>query len=66
MDFQGTDDTVVQMLEGGWKWSFEINGRVRSGVVFGTRQVAMRRAEYEIDKALAPKKMKLVKPGEPV
>ena len=54
---------MVQGLEGLWKWSFETDGRTRSGVSRGTRQVGIRQAEYEIDRALAAKKIRITPPA---
>jgi hypothetical protein len=59
MQYQGTEYSVVQRLEGGFRWSFEIVGGIRTGFSVGPREVAIRRAVYEIDRALAPLKTKL-------
>jgi hypothetical protein len=60
MQYQGIEYTVVQRLEGGFRWSFEIDGRTRGGTSIGPRPVAIRRAEYEIDRATAPLRVKLI------
>jgi hypothetical protein len=63
MEHRGIQYSVVLSIEGGWKWSFEINGRTRCGVTHGTRLLAIRHAEREIDRALAPKKIRLKPPS---
>jgi hypothetical protein len=63
MEYRGKTYSVVQALEGCWKWSIEIDGRTRSGVANGTRQSVIRLVEREIDRVLAPKRVKLNTPG---
>jgi hypothetical protein len=57
--------SVVQGIDGGWKWSIELgDGRRKSGSAH-SRPEAIRVAQQEIDRALAPKKVKLVPPARP-
>jgi hypothetical protein len=44
-----------------WKWGFAIEGRASTGQA-ATKAEAVAEAERAIDKALAPKKLKLVRP----
>jgi hypothetical protein len=63
MEYQGKRYTVLQGINGNWKWSVEgIEGFTRSGTA-PSRAAGMKLAERAIDKALAPKKMRLRPPG---
>jgi hypothetical protein len=63
MEHRGKQYSVVQAIDGEWKWSIELDGHAKSGVTAGGRQAAIRMAEREIEKATAPKKRRLVPPG---
>jgi hypothetical protein len=62
MEYRGTEYTVVQGIEGGvWKWSASVAGVVLIGQA-ETRSGAVAAAEKAIDRALAPKKLRLDPP----
>jgi hypothetical protein len=63
MEYRGKQYTVLQGINGNWKWSVEgIEGFTRSGTAPG-RPAGINLAERAIDKALAPKKKRLRPPG---
>jgi hypothetical protein len=63
MEYRGKHYSVVQSLRHHtWKWSVDVNGRVKSGKAL-SREVGIQLAERVIDRALAPKKKRLVPPG---
>ena len=64
MEYRGKQYSVVQALEGGlWKWEVsDMDGHTRSGNA-PSRPAGIKTAERAIDKALAPKKRRLVPPG---
>jgi hypothetical protein len=63
MEYRGKQYSVVQELAGAWKWSVsDLNGHIRSGKA-PSRAAGIKAAEREIDRALAPKKRRLVPPG---
>jgi hypothetical protein len=54
MEYKGVEYTVVQLTEGvGWRWEIRFDdGKSKSGVTPVSRAVAIKQAEYEIDRAL--------------
>jgi hypothetical protein len=54
MEYKGVEYSVVQLTEGlGWKWEIRFDdGKTRSGVTPVSRAVAIKQAEYEIDRSL--------------
>ena len=64
MEHRGKQISVVQALEGGlWKWQVrDLDGHTRSGTAPG-HAAGVTAAKSAIDKALAPKKRRLVPPG---
>jgi hypothetical protein len=54
MEYKGVEYTVVQLTEGvGWRWEVRFDdGKNKSGVTPVSRAVAIKQAEYEIDRAL--------------
>jgi hypothetical protein len=62
MEYRGKQYSVVQGLgHPTWKWAVDLNGHVKSGKAM-SREVGIKLAESEIDRALAPKKKRLVPP----
>jgi hypothetical protein len=60
MEYRGMEYTVVQGIERGvWKWSASVSGVVISGQQ-PAKIEAVAAAEKAIDRALAPKKVRLV------
>jgi len=60
MEYRGIEYTVVQGIERGvWKWSASVSGVVISGQQ-PAKIEAVPAAERAIDRALAPKKVRLV------
>ena len=55
MEYRGRNYSVVQSLEGKWKWSIDFDGHSKWGKA-RSRQAGNKEAEREIDRALAPKK----------
>jgi len=64
MEYRGKQYSVVQALEGGlWKWSVDdLDGHSRSGTA-PSRAAGITAAESAIEKALTPKKRRLVPPS---
>jgi hypothetical protein len=53
MEYKGVEYTVVQLTEGGWRWELRFaDGKNKAGVTPVSRAVAIKQAEYEIDRAL--------------
>ena len=54
MEYKGVEYTVVQLTEGvGWRWEIRFDdGKSKSGMTPVSRAVAIKQAEYEIDRAL--------------
>jgi hypothetical protein len=53
MEYKGVEYTVVQLTEGGWRWELKFaDGKNKAGVTPVSRAVAIKQAEYEIDRAL--------------
>jgi hypothetical protein len=62
MEYRGKHYSVVQSLRHHtWKWSVDVNGRVKSGKAL-SREVGIQLAERVIDRALATKKNRRVPP----
>jgi hypothetical protein len=56
VDHQGIEFTVVRVVGGGWKCTFQLPGkRLRTKEVFGDRDYAIKLAKQEIDRALGVK-----------
>jgi hypothetical protein len=63
MEHRGKQYRVVQRLAGAWKWCVsDLDGRTRSGKA-PSRAAGVDAAERKIDRALAPKKRRLVPLG---
>ncbi len=62
MEYRGRPYSVVQGLQGSWKWSVQLDGRTKSGKR-PDRNTGIKFAEREIDRALAPKKKRLKPAG---
>jgi hypothetical protein len=58
MEYKGVEYTVVQMAGGtGWKWEVRFDdGKNKSGVTRGSRELAIKLAEYEIDRVVKDRK----------
>ena len=54
MEHKGVEYTVVQMADGtGWRWEVRFGGgKTKSGVTPLTRAMAIKVAEYEIDRVV--------------
>jgi hypothetical protein len=61
MEYRGKQYSVMLTIGGKWTWSAEIDGQYRSGMAVN-RPAGIKAAERAIDKALAPKKVRLVPP----
>jgi hypothetical protein len=57
MEHKGVEYTVVQMVDGtGWRWEVRLGGgKNKSGVTPLGRAVAIKVAEYEIDRVVKDK-----------
>jgi hypothetical protein len=62
MEYRGKHYSVILTIGGKWKWSAELEGQYRSGMAV-SRPAGVKLAERAIDKALAPKKKRLQRPG---
>ena len=61
MKYRDVEYSVVQGITRQlWKWSFSIDQSIKSGHA-ATKAEAVKGAERAIDRALAPKKLKLVR-----
>jgi hypothetical protein len=58
MEYKGVEYTVVQMAGGaGWKWEVRFDdGKNKSGVTPESRALAIKLAEYEIDRVVKDRK----------
>jgi len=54
--------SVILSIGGKWKWSADIEGQYRSGAA-ADRAAGVKLAERAIDKALSPKKKRLIPPN---
>ena len=62
LKYRDVEYTVVQGIERQlWKWGFALEGKAVTGQAV-TKAEAVAEAERAIDRALAPKKLKLVRP----
>ena len=62
MRYRDVDYTVVQGLgRNVWKWAATVNGVALKGKA-ATKSMAIAEVERAIDRALAPKKLRLVRP----
>ena len=54
MEYKGVEYTIVQMAGGaGWKWEVRFHdGKKKSGVTPISRALAIKLAEYEIDRVV--------------
>jgi hypothetical protein len=67
MEYRGKQYSVVQGLDGSWKWSVVLDGHTKSGKA-PDRQAGIESAEKTIDRLLLPpkpKKRRLIPPGSP-
>jgi hypothetical protein len=62
MEYRGKQYSVVQGLNGVWKWSVVLDGHTKSGKAID-RQTGIESAEKTIDRLLAPKKRRLAPPA---
>ena len=62
MQYRGKQYSVILTIGGKWKWSIDIDGHTKSGQA-ANRLAGTKLAKREIDRALAPKKKRLVPPG---
>jgi hypothetical protein len=61
MEYRGKQYSVVLTIGGKWKWSVGKDGGTKSGQAV-SREAGVRLAEREIDRMMAPKKKRLVRP----
>jgi hypothetical protein len=57
MEHNGKQYSVVH-IDGSWRWSVDLKGRIRSGKS-PIRVTAIKKVEREIDRVLAQKKVRL-------
>jgi hypothetical protein len=63
MEYRDKPFSVVQGIEGNWKWLVsDLIGHTKSGTA-PSRLAGIKTAQRAIDKALAPKKHRLLRPG---
>ena len=63
MEYRGKRYVVVQSIERGkWMWTIYLDGHTKSGKISHSRLEAIEKAEHEIDRALAPKKLRPAPP----
>ena len=63
MEYREKQYSVIQSLDGKWKWSIEIDGHTKSGKA-ANRPTGIKLAEDAIERALAPKKKRLTPPPD--
>ena len=62
MKYRDVEYTIVQGIGRQlWKWGFALEGKALTGQA-ATKAAAVAEAERAIDRALAPRKLKLVRP----
>ena len=62
MEYQGQEYSVLQGLDGMWKWSVPmLVGQTKSGKEVN-HAAGVKAAQRAIDKAMAPKKVRLQRP----
>ena len=65
MEYRGKTYTVIQDIGlNTWKWTVQLDERTVKAGDAGTRESAMTSAIWAIDKALAPRKVKLKPPAD--
>ena len=63
MEYRGVEYSVVQRVERGtWKWSLSLDKNMKRSGLAISKAAAVTVAENVIDRALAPKKRRLVPP----
>ena len=63
MEYRGKRYSLVQVLgQHTWKWSVDLDGSVKSGKAL-SRETAIQLVEHVIDRAMTPKRKRLVPPG---
>jgi len=63
MEYRDKPFSVVQGIDGNWKWLVsDLVGHTKSGAA-PSRLAGIKSAERAIDKALVPKKQRLLRPG---
>ena len=63
MEYRDKPFSVVQGIEGNWKWLVsDLVGHTKSGTA-PSRLAGIKTAQRAIDKALAPKEQRLLRPG---
>jgi hypothetical protein len=66
MEYRGIEYTVVQGIgRQVWKWSISFDTGIPARGQAAIKPEAVAEAERAIDRALAPKKLRLVPPGRP-
>jgi hypothetical protein len=64
MEYRGKHYTIVQGIESAsWRWKVHVDEKTTKSGTAPTRAAANNKVIWEIDKALAPKKMKLNSPS---
>ena len=61
VEYRGKQYSVIQTIGGKWKWAAEVEGQYRFGMAVN-RPAGIKLAERALDKAMAPKKRRLVPP----
>ena len=57
MEYKGVEYTVVQLLEGGWRWEIDLgDGKHKSGETPSSRAFAIKIAQAEIDQLIKNRK----------
>ena len=57
MEYRGVEYTVVQLLEGGWRWEIDFgDGKRKSGETLSSRAFAIKIAQTEIDQLIKNRK----------
>jgi hypothetical protein len=63
MEYRGVEYNIVQGVERGkWIWSLSLNTNIKTSGQVGSKPAAVTVAERAIDRALDPKKRRLVPP----
>jgi hypothetical protein len=65
MEYRGKSYTIVQGIgPHSWKWTVQLDEKTVSSGEAPSREAAKNNVVWLVDKALAPKKVKLKPPGE--
>jgi hypothetical protein len=64
MEYRGMQYTVVMGIKGSWKWTVELEAARKKMGEAHSRPAGIKAAECEIDRALAPKKVRLRRTGQ--